>query len=103
MTNIDPASFCMASDCMVRSAGRTARARDWALGETILVLYDEPNISEDIAAWPGAVYRYPAENGRWNLYDTGVLDPAESDADLESACRGVLEYIARKELASRNV
>jgi hypothetical protein len=83
----------------LRSAGRKADARDWIFGKTIVLPYGEP----EGGIWPGAVYLYPAENGRWHLLDHGVENPAETYSDLESACRGVLEYIARKEAALRKI
>ena len=61
----------------LRAAGRKADARDWNFGETIVIPYGEPTTG-DIAVWPGAVYLYPAENGRWNVLDHDLPDPAES-------------------------
>jgi hypothetical protein len=50
--------------------------------------------------YPGAVYLYPAGDGRWNVLDIDA-DPAETYADLESACHGVVAYIERREHALR--
>jgi hypothetical protein len=80
----------------LRSMGRDARARDWALGKTIVIPIGEPE--GEIEVYPGAVYLYPAEDGTWRLRDFGVVEAAESSYDdLEAAIHGAHEYIGRRE------
>jgi hypothetical protein len=81
----------------LRSVGRNASARDWSMGETILITVGEPTIFDGITVYPGAVYLYPVAAGRWNLLDCGLPNPAEAYEDLESAVCGAHQYVARKE------
>src|SRR5262245_14630933 len=80
----------------LRSMGRNASARDWALGETIVVTIREP--SKDFSqVYSGAVYLYPDKDGTWKLIDFGRLNTEEGYDDLESAIHGAHEYIGRRE------
>ena len=81
----------------LRSVGRNASARDWAMGKTIAITVGEPTIDREITVYPGAVYLYPTTNGAWSLYDGDRSDPAESYANLESAISGAHAYIGRKQ------
>ena len=80
----------------LRSVGRNASARDWAMGETILITVGGPRTVDGITVYPGAIYLYPLEGGGWNLLDCDLPDPAETYDDLESAVHGAHEYVARK-------
>lgn len=60
----------------LRSMGRNAKARDWAMGKTIVITIREPEMVRGIQAYPGAVYLYPAEAGGWNLLGLDLPDPA---------------------------
>jgi hypothetical protein len=85
----------------LRSVGRNASARDWVMGKTIVITIGEPTTHGEITVYPSAVYVYPAMNGAWNLYEPGLLDPAETYDSLESAVRGAHEYVGRKEAARK--
>jgi hypothetical protein len=85
----------------LRSVGRNAHARDWSFGKTIAITVGEPNAADEIKLYPGIVYLYPTDTSAWNLLDLELSDPAARYEDLESAARGVHEYVARKEAALR--
>lgn len=80
----------------LRSVGRNASARDWALGETILITVGDAKTANGIAVYLGVVYLYP-DDDKWHLLDCDRPDPAESYEDLASAMLGVHDYVARKE------
>jgi hypothetical protein len=83
----------------LRSMGRNASARDWVLGETILITVGEPTTADGITVYPGVVYLYPIASGAWNLLDCdpNLPNPAETYDNLEVAARGAHEYVASKE------
>ena len=87
----------------LRSVGRNASARDWALGETIYITIGEPQLHQGVKAFPGAVYLRPAQSGGWDLIDFahGRAESVEWHGDLASAARAAHDYIARQELTSR--
>jgi hypothetical protein len=81
--------------------GRNANARDWVMGQTIVITVGEADAVGEISVYPGAVYIVPTESGGWSLFDGGVYDPAETFGDLESAARAAHERVARQEVARR--
>jgi hypothetical protein len=85
----------------LRSMGRDAKARDWGLGETIVVPFGEPALAQGIPIYPGAIYLYPTDSGAWNLRDFGVNEEETSYESLELAVHGAHEYVARRERALR--
>jgi len=80
----------------LRSVGRNASARDWGMGETILITVGEPTTVDGILVYPSVVYLYPVAGGAWALLDCDLPDPAETYEDLKSAARGVHDYLARR-------
>ena len=79
----------------LRSVGRNAR--DWGMGETILITVGEPTTVDGITVYPGAVYLCPIAGGAWKLLDCDPAGRAETYEDLESAARGAHQYVACKE------
>jgi hypothetical protein len=86
----------------LRSVGRNASARDWNMGETIVVFFGEPTTTTDgIVSYPGAVHLCPAAEGSWQLFDFSRRDPVVRDyASLELAVIGAHEYIAAIEVVT---
>ena len=80
----------------LRSMGRNASARDWALGETIVITIGEPS-NDELQVYPGAVYLAPAGDGTWKLIDFGLPNSETSYDDLESAIHGAYEHVGRRE------
>jgi len=83
----------------LRSVGCNAEARDWAMGQTIMITIGKPQVVKDIAIYAGIVYLYPFKAGGWNLLDYSQRGAEVHYDDLESAVRGAHEYVARIEAA----
>lgn len=93
----------------LRSVGLNASARDWALGETVLITVGQPDQVGAITVYPkGVVYVCPEADGRWVVIDCGWqdgrsrvagFDLTRRHADLSSAVHAARDYVTRVEAA----
>jgi hypothetical protein len=91
----------------LRSVGLNASARDWAMGETVLITVGQPNHVRDIEVYPkGVVYVCPEADGRWYVIDCSSqmgrsrvagFDLAQRYGDLSSAVHAARDYVMRVE------
>ena len=91
----------------LRSVGLNASARDWAMGETIVITIGEPEMAGDIKVYPsGAVYVCPEAGQRWTLLDCYFqnsrsrvpdFDIRQRYSDLASATKAAREYVEHVE------
>ncbi|HEY4179007.1 MAG TPA: hypothetical protein VGM90_19305 [Kofleriaceae bacterium] len=76
--------------------GYHAKARDWSLGESILVPLGEPHVADGITTYARVLYLYPLDAGAWGLLDGAIAHhPVETYADLAAAIIGVDAYAQR--------
>jgi len=93
----------------LRSVGLNASARDWALGETVLITVGQPDQVGAITVYPnGVVYVCPGADGRWLVIDcywpdgrsrVAGFDLTQRYVDLSSAIHAARDYVIRVEAA----
>jgi len=91
----------------LRSVGLNASARDWVMGETVLITVGQPDNARDITVYPeGVVYVCPEADGRWIVIDcfwqdgrsrVAGFDLTHRHADLFAAVHAARDYVMRVE------
>jgi hypothetical protein len=91
----------------LRSVGLNASARDWAMGETVLITVGQPDHVDAIKVYPkGVVYVCPEADGRWFVIDcywqdgrsrVAGFDLSQRYVDLSSAVQAARGYVMRVE------